>query len=40
MVLHETNVDSSVNVNHLASGTYVLKRQVGDESYTQKIIKK
>ncbi len=40
MVLQQTNIGSSVNVNHLPSGTYILKLQRGDESYTHKIIKK
>ena len=40
MVLKQANVGSSINVGHLASGTYVLKLQIGDKSYTHKMIKK
>jgi hypothetical protein len=40
LVLKQTNVGSSVNVSYLAGGTYVLKLQIGDKSYTGKITKK
>ncbi len=40
LVLSQTSVGSSVSVNHLTSGTYILKLQTNNKSYTQKIIKK
>ncbi|MBF0576238.1 leucine-rich repeat protein [Dysgonomonas sp. GY617] len=40
LVLKQANVSSSINVSHLASGSYILKLQIGDKSYTHKLIKK
>lgn len=40
LILRQTNIGSSLNVGHLASGAYILKLQIGDKSYTHKIIKK
>ena len=40
LVLSQTNVGSSVSVNQLAGGTYIMKVKLGNKSYTKKIIKK
>ncbi|PXV67381.1 putative secreted protein (Por secretion system target), partial [Dysgonomonas alginatilytica] len=40
MVFKQANVGSSINVGHLAGGTYVLKLQIEGKIYTHKMIKK